>query len=246
MSPSPSLTTRSIPGWSIVEEIDARVARQHLLQHPFYQAWSCGELSLEALRDYAAQYYHHVAAFPTYLSAVHAQSDDTEVRRHILSNLIDEEAGKPNHPELWLQFAESLGLSREEVKHAAKWQETQDLIEDFRSCCGKRGAAIGLAALYAYESQIPAVAQTKIEGLKNFYGFSNPEGYKYFSVHVEADREHAAVEAAQLAQLVDGSQRAAALEVVGKVLARLYGLLSAVCERHGIEGTCAHGSPHTC
>ncbi|HTV07041.1 MAG TPA: hypothetical protein VME86_16855, partial [Acidobacteriaceae bacterium] len=53
---------------SIVEEIDARVARQHLLQHPFYQAWSRGELSMDALRDYATQYYQHVAAFPTYLS----------------------------------------------------------------------------------------------------------------------------------------------------------------------------------
>jgi pyrroloquinoline-quinone synthase len=246
MSLSPSQTPKSSPGWSIIDEIDARVARQHLLQHPFYQAWSCGELSLDALRDYAAQYYHHVAAFPTYLSAVHAQSDDAEVRRHVLSNLIDEEAGSPNHPELWLRFAESLGLDREEVKQVAKWQETQDLIEDFRSCCGQRGAAVGLAALYAYESQIPSVAETKIDGLKKFYGFSNPEGYRYFAVHIEADREHAAVEAAQIAQLVDGSQRAAALEAVGKVLGGLYGLLSAVCDRHGIEGTCIGGSPYRC
>src|SRR5246127_2989597 len=169
---------------SVLEEIDARVAGQHLLDHPFYQAWSRGELSLDALRDYATQYYHHVAAFPTYLSAVHAQTDDTEVRRQILSNLMDEEAGSPNHPELWLQFAESLGLDREEVKSAAQWPETKKLIGDFRACCGERGTGVGLAALYAYESQIPSVSEKKIEGLKTFYGFSDPEGYKYFSVHI--------------------------------------------------------------
>jgi pyrroloquinoline-quinone synthase len=246
MSLNLSQTSKSIPGRSVIEEIDARVARQHLLQHPFYQAWSRGELSLDALRDYATQYYHHVAAFPTYLSAVHAQTEDTEVRRQILLNLIDEEAGAPNHPELWLKFAESLGVDRSEVKHAALWPETKKLIEDFRSCCGCRGTGVGLSALYAYESQIPSVSETKIDGLRKYYGFSNPDGYRYFSVHVEADREHSAIEAAQIAQVVDDSQRAAALEAVGEVLAGLYELLSAVCERHNIEATCNYGSPYTC
>ena len=220
---------------SVVHEIDARVACQHLLQHPFYQAWSRGELSLDALRDYAAQYYQHVAAFPTYLSAVHAQTDDANVRRQILSNLMDEEAGSPNHPELWLQFAESLGLKGEEVKNTKQWPATKNLIETFRECCGQRGTGVGLASLYAYESQIPAVSEKKIEGLKQFYGFTNPTDYDYFTVHIEADREHAAVEAAQIAQTIDDSQRAAALDAVGDVLAGLYGLLSAVCEKHNIR-----------
>lgn len=219
---------------SAIQAIDQRVARQHLLDHPFYQAWSRGELSLEALRDYAAQYYHHVAAFPTYLSAVHTQTENSEIRRHILSNLMDEEAGTPNHPELWLQFAESLGLSREQVKKTAQWEATRALIKTFRDCCGLRGTAAGLASLYAYESQIPSVSEKKIEGLKQFYGFTNPDGYKYFTVHIEADREHAAVEAAQIAQLVNETERPAALQAVGEVLAGLYGILSAVCEKNGI------------
>jgi pyrroloquinoline-quinone synthase len=240
MSLSHSHTSQSVSTPPVVDEIDARVKQQHLLQHPFYKAWSRGELSLDALRDYATQYYHHVTAFPTYLSAVHAQTEDIDVRRQILSNLIDEEVGSPNHPELWLQFAESLGLDRAEVKRAALWPETKKLIEDFRACCGGRGTGVGLSALYAYESQIPAVSEKKIEGLEKYYGFSNPEGYKYFSVHIEADREHAAVEAAQIAQLVDEGQRAQALNAVGEVLGGLYGLLSAVCERHGIEAACAH------
>lgn len=224
---------------SAICAIDERVAGQHLLNHSFYQAWSRGELTLDALRDYATQYYHHVAAFPTYLSGVHTQTENAEIRRHILSNLMDEEAGSPNHPELWLQFAESLGLNREEVKRTAQWEATRKLIGTFRECCGERGTAVGLAALYAYESQIPAVSEKKIEGLKQFYGFTDPEGYSYFAVHIEADREHAAVEAAQITQLVDESERPAALEAVGEVLGGLYGLLSAVCERHGIRDCAA-------
>lgn len=223
----------------VLQAINERVASQHLLDHPFYQTWSRGELTLDALRDYATQYYHHVAAFPTYLSGVHTQTENAEIRRHILQNLMDEEAGSPNHPELWLQFAESLGLNREEVKRAGQWDATRKLIGTFRECCGERGTAVGLAALYAYESQIPAVSEKKIEGLKQFYGFTDSVGYNYFTVHIEADREHAAVEAAQIAQLVDDPQRPAALEAVGKVLGGLYGLLSAVCERHGIHDCAA-------
>src|SRR2546421_8641010 len=101
-----------------VDRIDAQVAAKHLLTHPFYQAWTRGELSREALQDYARQYYHHVAAFPTYLSAVHANTDDQETRRQILANLVDEEAGEPNHPALWLQFAEGLGVTKAQARQA--------------------------------------------------------------------------------------------------------------------------------
>ncbi len=41
-----------------------------------------------------------------------------ETTSHILANLMDEEAGNPHHPELWLEFAESLGLNRKEVANA--------------------------------------------------------------------------------------------------------------------------------
>lgn len=220
---------------SLVDDIDQRIARQHLLSHPFYQAWSRGELSRAALSDYAAQYYHHVAAFPTYLSAVHAQTTDPLVRRQILSNLIDEEAGDPNHPELWLRFAESLGLDAASVQGGEMWPATKSLIERFRVCCSERGTTAGLAALYAYESQIPAVSEKKIDGLKQFYGFKDPADYQYFSVHIEADQEHAAVERQQLERIASEHDVAAVHQSAQEVLDGLYGLLSAVCERHSIQ-----------
>ena len=98
-----------------LDQIDNDIAEKHLLKHPFYLAWTRGELSKEALADYARQYYHHVAAFPTYLSAVHAKCDDQGTRKQLLANLIDEEAGSPNHPELWMKFAEGLGLEAVDV-----------------------------------------------------------------------------------------------------------------------------------
>ena len=217
-----------------LETIDQQVSAKHLLTHPFYLAWTRGELSKAALADYAQQYYHHVAAFPTYLSAVHAHCDDQPTRRELLKNLIDEEAGSPNHPELWLKFAEGLGVTHDQVQQSEKQPETKNLIETFRSVCREQSAAEGLAALYAYESQIPAVCESKIDGLKKHYGFTDPEHYRYFSVHLEADREHAAAERAMLASHVHNGNSDSVYQSVQRIMDALWEMLSGVCRRHAI------------
>ena len=219
---------------SHLEKIDNDIADKNLLKHPFYLAWTRGELSKEALTDYAKQYYHHVAAFPTYLSAVHAKCDDQPTRKQILQNLIDEEAGSPNHPELWKQFGNALGVDDVDLANTEKETETKNLIETFRSVCGDKPTAEGLAALYAYESQIPAICESKIEGLKKFYGFNDPKGYEYFSVHIEADKEHSVTEREMLSAKIDNQNAESVCASVNRVLDALWEMLSGVCRRHAI------------
>ncbi len=217
-----------------LDKIDNDIAEKHLLKHPFYLAWTRGELSREALTDYAKQYYHHVAAFPTYLSAVHAKCDDQATRKQILSNLIDEEAGSPNHPELWKQFAEGLGVEDVDLQETERQPETENLIGTFRSVCGEKSTAEGLAALYAYESQIPTICESKIDGLKKHYGFNDPKDYEYFSVHIEADREHSAAEREMLSTYIDTQNIDNVRASVRRVLDALWEMLSGVCRRHAI------------
>jgi len=217
-----------------LDEIDKNIAAKHLLKHPFYLAWTRGELSRDALADYARQYYHHVVAFPTYLSAAHAKCEDQATRKQLLSNLIDEEAGSPNHPELWLKFAEGLGVSASDVRKSGKWSETTDLIDIFRQVCRDGSTAEGLAALYAYESQIPEICESKIDGLKKHYGFTSPERYQYFTVHIEADREHSDAERKMLAAYVDKQNFESVKASVNRVLEALWEMLSGVCRRHAI------------
>jgi pyrroloquinoline-quinone synthase len=217
-----------------LDKIDNDVAEKHLLKHPFYLAWTRGELSRDALKDYARQYYHHVAAFPTYLSAVHAQCDDQATRKQVLSNLIDEEAGSPNHPELWKQFAQGLGVNDIDLARIEKQPETKKLIETFRSVCGQGSTAEGLSALYAYESQIPSICESKIDGLKKYYGFTEPEHYEYFTVHMEADREHSAAEREMLSRYINERNFESVKASVNRVLDALWEMLSGVCRRHAI------------
>src|SRR2546425_9511520 len=69
------------------QELRARIAKYDLLCHPFYKAWSAGELSRDDLREYACQYYHHVAAFPRYLAQFAVRLDDGELRQAVLANM---------------------------------------------------------------------------------------------------------------------------------------------------------------
>ena len=166
------------------------VMEYSMLKHPFYVAWTEGKLSKSVLAEYAKQYYAHVRAFPTYVSAVHSHCEDLSVRRELLENLIEEERGEENHPELWLRFAEGLGVARDDVRLAELLPSTEVSVKRFQSLTQSDDYREGLAALFAYESQIPAVAQTKREGLKEFYEIADERAVSFFRVHESIDVLH--------------------------------------------------------
>jgi pyrroloquinoline-quinone synthase len=179
--------------WSRFEE---RVAPYNLLEHPFYQAWSKGELTREDLREYAAEYWHHVSAFPTYLSTLHSRLPDGETRREVLRNLAEEEgvdnATARPHSDLWMDFAAAIGATRSEVENRTVEPEMAALMTTFRELMQEGKASSAMAALYAYESKVPAIATTKAEGLAAHYGTAGT-GARYFTLHQTADVAHASV-----------------------------------------------------
>jgi pyrroloquinoline-quinone synthase len=177
-------------------ETDLReaVMEYSMLKHPFYVAWTEGKLSKDVLAEYAKQYYAHVRAFPTYVSGVHSHCEDVSIRQQLLENLIEEERGEDNHPELWLRFAEGLGVSREDVRAAELLPSTKDSVGSLQLLTRSEDYREGLAALLAYESQIPEVAQTKREGLKNFYAIADERAVAFFRVHESIDVLHQQIE----------------------------------------------------
>ena len=176
--------------------LEERIAPYDLLKHPFYRAWTAGELTAEDLRDYASEYWHHVSAFPTYLSAMHSRLEDAELRRTVLRNLVDEEGidapdGK-SHSELWMDFAKGMGAEEGAVRNRQVQPETRNLIGTLHKLMQQDVAAVGLAALYAYESRVPEIARQKAAGLCNNYG-ADAATCRYFTLHQTADVHHAEV-----------------------------------------------------
>lgn len=209
--------------------IDSKVAGRAMLEHPFYQAWTEGRLPLDTLRAYARQYFHHVEAFPRAVSAVHSGCGDRDGRRILAENLAEEEGvecGKQDHATLWLMFASGLGESEEAVRAQGLNPETRALIDTFRRL-SRRSYASGLGALYAYESQFPAVAKAKIEGLNDRYGIDDEPTLRFFRVHETADVEHGAVCRALLDRLPE-DQRDEAISAGEELAGALWDFLSGI------------------
>jgi pyrroloquinoline-quinone synthase len=188
--------------WS---RIEATISRHDLLQHPFYQAWTAGTLRAEDLRRYAREYYHQVAAFPTYLSTLHSRLGDGPLRRTVLGNLCEEEIDVTPHSELWLDFAEGMGAQRDEVRESAPSASTQALVDTFRGIAARRSPLAALAAFYAYESQVARIAGLKAEGLREKYG-ADAKTCSYFTLHSTWDVHHSKVWANQIDAGIEGNQ----------------------------------------
>lgn len=179
---------------SSVAKIDALIERRHLLKHPFYQAWTKGEVPLETLRRYAGEYYHFESNFPRYVAGVYAKETDPDRRRVLLDNLVDEEGRATTHPQLWRQFARALGAPDPAVETHRQSAATRALCETYDRLAVQGGLHEGLGALYAYESIFPAVAHEKARGLKEHYGIRSKSALEFFTVHETADQAHSAAE----------------------------------------------------
>lgn len=184
--------------------VDAVILSRRLLEHPFYQRWVAGDLTLDELRAYACQYYKFEAAFPGYLAKVLAKLERPADRRVLLQNLVDEEGGSETHLEIFVRFARALGLTLEEIERAPVTESTRSLLETFAQATTDGTAAEGLVTLYAYESQAAEVAATKTASLTEHYGMKPGDGTDFWTVHAEADELHGAWERELLERLVEG------------------------------------------
>lgn len=173
--------------WNV---IDAAIQSKSLLKHNFYHAWSQGALTLDDLRYYAGQYYSLESFFPRLISRIHSMLAKPEDREPLLENLNDEEGGERNHRKLWLDFAEGIGLTREQAMQAQLHPLTNECISSLMQLASNPNPVVGLAALYAYESQLPEISKSKIDGLKRFYNIADPAALRFFEVHQEMDVWH--------------------------------------------------------
>lgn len=240
-TPHGNLSDKERSNNDLLSRIDGLIEEQHILNHPFYQAWNAGTLPKSALKAYASQYYKHVDAFPQYLASIYANCESNVLRKDILANLIEEDSGENNHPELWKWFAEGIGVSRDHLETCESYEETRKAVADFRAVSSDMHAAAGMAAMYAYEAMVPETAESKIDGLKTHYNVNDERTLAYFQVHESMDRKHRAINRRLIDDLVQdavkkGSDATAlkeACESAAKTaLSAVWSILTGVYKRH--------------
>ena len=214
-------------------KLNKKLDTYHLLDHPFYRSWNEGKLNREIIKDYAEQYYQHVKAFPRYISATHSLCEDIEKRKILLENLQDEENPKGDHPKLWKNFALAMGADKDRIEKVKRDWFTNDMIENF-FYQARSSYAEGLASLYTYERQIPEIAETKIQGLKKYYGVNSKEGLEFFEAHKAADVIHRK-ECEKLLDGLNSEEREKAERAAILTAKYLWNFLSGMTKKHNLQ-----------
>jgi pyrroloquinoline-quinone synthase len=197
--------------------LDALRERWNVLEHPFYQRWSAGELSRDELSYYAGEYRHAVVALADALDGAAATAEPSI--KGLLSEHAAEEKG---HVDLWDDFAHALDADVDRAPRAeteacvAAWTAGTDTLE-------------GLVAAYTVESGQPEIAKTKLDGLLERYPFVD-EGpaTEYFALHSDRDHEHAAQSRELIEQRLDRADTDRLLSVAEGVLQGNWQLLDGV------------------
>ena len=149
------------------QALDSKIADYNLLNHPFYEAWSAGELPVETIRSYAREYGAFISTIPEGWEAL----DDVEIAKEEIE-----------HIDLWADFAAGLDTAVGE----AQIPQVKALMRTAHELFSERTTALG--ALYAFEAQQPATAQSKLMGLKAFYQL--PKSVEpYFETHSHNEHE---------------------------------------------------------
>ena len=216
--------------------LDCLIESRSILNHPFYVAWQRGELSREQLGTYASTYYAHVASFRRYLESAAGSASDPVIRTELERNLFDELSDPKPHTELWLDFAEGLGLNRLAVFNAAPRPAAANIVSVFDRLTSN--ATVGaLAALYAYEAQQPELSRQKVDGLRRYYGVDCSRTLAYFDVHAETDIHHRNGERQALSRcLADGGLCDVMLASASEALDAYWGLLDGICQEADLGG----------
>ena len=209
-----------------LSSLDPIVAARSLLKHPFYVAWSKGELTLDHLRTYAKEYFHLVRRIPGIVARVGERVQDRELKNRIEHNMQEEQ----EHVELWKSFASSLGVSENELMTHVPSAKTQEAVTTLETLA-EHGMEEGIAGMYALEVELPQIAATKKDGLCTFYGLTSQEAHIYFDEHLK-EEEHLKV----WRQFTLDAERGAKAARTSAAAQNL--LLDAVCEECGLSMAC--------
>ena len=168
----------------IIQRIDSEIEKRSLLKHPFYQMWSEGKLTIDHLKGYSKEYFQLVKAVPGMVENIAQYSSNPD----IASNAKEE----TDHVAPWVRFASALGVTPEELAGYKGDQKANAAVEMIQKL-SLSSFEEAVAAMYAYEAELPRISRSKIDGLKQFYQMNSRDALEYFEIHEEADVRHAQV-----------------------------------------------------
>lgn len=212
---------------NVVQRIDLEIEKRSLLKHSFYKMWSEGALTIDHLQGYSKEYFQLVKIVPKFVENIAKSKNDSN---SINSNAREE----AEHVDLWVRFANAVGISRSDLINYGGSEKTNEAVDKLMGLSALTFEE-AVAAMYAYEMELPKISRSKIDGLKKFYGMDSEDATKYFEIHEEADVRHAQVWR-EILQSIPTERQEATFNAAIKSLQAQNMLLDSVYEKYVIAG----------
>lgn len=190
---SPTLTAEEFVR-RLKEEIQ-RFPKQRV-NHPFVRAVCAGKATLEEIRRWAVQDYKFRAAVPRIAMLRYLACSDPEFSAKLFE-VVEEETrgllpGSAGHADLFLEFADAIGLSRAELEAAPLRPATAAHLYYAELIIHTLPWFVMMAGQMGAEGTFPPAMAAMGKGLMANYNLP-PDKVRFFTVHVDADEDHGAL-----------------------------------------------------
>ena len=214
---------------NLVQRIDSEIEKRSLLKHSFYKMWSEGKLTTDHLQGYSKEYFQLVKKVPKFVENIAEATGNPDI-------ITDNAREEAEHVELWVRFATALGVSKSDLINYGGSEKTNEAVDKLMALANLTFEE-AVAAMYAYEMELPKISRSKIDGLKKLYGMDSEDATKYFEIHEEADVRHAQVWREVLLRVTAERQESAFSAAIKSLQAQNL-LLDSVHEKYVGGGYC--------
>ena len=172
----------------VIDQINYEIEKYSLLKHDFYKLWQEGKLTLDHLAGYSKEYFQMVKIIPDLVQNT-LKNNTVKKYQNSIKNTLDDEL---SHIEPWINFSSSLNVDKNELLNYTADGLTKQSIDDLLKL-SQSSFEESVSALYAFEKELPKISETKLEGLKKYYGITDDQSNEYFKIHKEVDIYHSKV-----------------------------------------------------
>ena len=177
-----------------LDEVKKLLEQYAWANHPMWKSLMEGTVNVEQLREWVRQYGVFALHNHGYHGPLYVNCPDPKMRA-MLAEVVYEEGtgnlysnGKP-HNEIWCQFGEAIGLTRDEMWGTELCSGARALKAFLNDRCNNSFIEGVSALMLAGEAQVPGFFDKLAKSLKKTFNLTD-EDVEFFTIHDIADEDH--------------------------------------------------------
>jgi pyrroloquinoline-quinone synthase len=180
----------------LIEDLQETLRRRHPRPHPIRQLLLSGRLTKEQLQWWARNQFHEFRNIHRFFGVRYQKCPIPELRRMLLENMVEEEGedlfgGKyPSHPELWIRFAEGLGIARHDILNYEPLSGIRAALEMYVSLVQQSHWAVAIGTGLVFEGSGPKRMKEERDALERYYPWIPKDCLDFFRAHEYHDEGH--------------------------------------------------------